>query len=114
LADHLDEATGQLRVELAPQWEVDAELEALRTLAVRVWDFVLGRADGPSSLAASMSTAVELLKGRIDATITNGVRCGSCSMLVAAMSHFQELKTELEVLGSGCSADLIEDEADAL
>jgi hypothetical protein len=35
-------------------------------------------------------------------------------MLVAAVSHFPKLKTELEVLGSGRSADLIEDEADAL
>jgi hypothetical protein len=35
-------------------------------------------------------------------------------MLVATMSHSLELKTELEVLGSGCSADLMEDEADAL
>jgi hypothetical protein len=35
-------------------------------------------------------------------------------MLVATVSHFSELKIELEVLGSGCNANLIEDEADAL
>jgi hypothetical protein len=29
LADHLDEVVGQLRVELATWWEVNAELEAL-------------------------------------------------------------------------------------
>jgi hypothetical protein len=34
--------------------------------------------------------------------------------LVAAMSHFMELKTELEVLGFRHSANLIEDKADAL
>jgi hypothetical protein len=34
LVDHLDEAAGQLRVELATRWEVDAELEALWTSAV--------------------------------------------------------------------------------
>jgi hypothetical protein len=33
LVDHLDKATGQLRVELAAQREVDAELKALRTSA---------------------------------------------------------------------------------
>jgi hypothetical protein len=36
LADHLDEAVGQLRVELVARWEADAELEALWTSAVRV------------------------------------------------------------------------------
>jgi hypothetical protein len=35
-------------------------------------------------------------------------------VLVATVSHFSELKTELEVLGSRHSMDLIEDEADAL
>jgi hypothetical protein len=36
LADHLDEATGQLRVELAARREVDAEQEAIWTSAVWV------------------------------------------------------------------------------
>jgi hypothetical protein len=30
------------------------------------------------------------------------------------VSHFLELKTELEVLWSGCNADITEDENDAL
>jgi hypothetical protein len=34
LVDHLDEATGQLRVELAARWEVDVELEVLPS---RTW-----------------------------------------------------------------------------
>jgi hypothetical protein len=55
LVDHPDEAARQLRVELVARWEADAELEALRTLAVWVRDLVLGSADGPSSLAASTS-----------------------------------------------------------
>jgi hypothetical protein len=75
---------------------------------------VLGGADGPSSLAASVSTAAELLEDRIDDAAANGVRWGSRSALAAAMSHFIELKTDLEVLGFGHSADLVEDEADAL
>jgi hypothetical protein len=58
--------------------------------------------------------AVELLEGRIDAVIANGVYWGTRSTLVAALSHFSELKSELELLGSGCNADLTEDQADAL
>jgi hypothetical protein len=33
LVNHLNEAVGWLRVELAARWEADAELEALQTLA---------------------------------------------------------------------------------
>jgi hypothetical protein len=36
LADHLDEATGQLRVEMAARREADVELEAMWTLVARV------------------------------------------------------------------------------
>jgi hypothetical protein len=61
-----------------------------------------------------MSTTTELLESRIDVVTANGVRWGSRSTLVAAVLHFLKLKTELEVLGSGHSADLIEDEAVAL
>jgi hypothetical protein len=75
---------------------------------------VLGSADGPSSLATSMSTVAELLERWIDAMAANGVHWGSCSVLVAAMLHFLELKTKLEVLGSRCNVDLTKDEADAL
>jgi hypothetical protein len=92
LADHLDEATGQLRVELAAWWEAYVELEALWTLAMRVWDLVLGRVNRSSSLAASMSTTAELHEGRINAAAANRVRWGSRSTLVAIMSHFLELE----------------------
>jgi hypothetical protein len=71
---------------------------------------VLGSADVLSSLAASISVAAELLKGRIDAAAANGVRWGSYSPLVATMPHFSELKTELEVLGFRRGVDLIEEE----
>jgi hypothetical protein len=67
LADYLDEAARQLGVELAARWVADAELEALQTLAARVQDLVLDITDGPSSLVASLFTAVELLEGRVDA-----------------------------------------------
>jgi hypothetical protein len=103
-----------MRVELATRWETEAELEAVRTSAARVWDLVLGSANGPSSLAAPMSMLVELLQGWIDAAQASGVRWGSCSVLIATMLHFPELKTEREVLRFGCSVDLTKDEADAL
>jgi hypothetical protein len=75
---------------------------------------VLGDADGLSSLAASMCTAMELLEGRIDVAAANGVHWGSHSTLITVVLHFPELKTELEVLGSRCSTDMTEDEVDAL
>jgi hypothetical protein len=75
---------------------------------------VLGDVDGSSSLAASLSMVAELLEGRIDTAAANGVRWVTRSALVAALSHFLELKTELELLGSGRSADFTEDRANAL
>jgi hypothetical protein len=75
---------------------------------------VLGGADGPSSLATSVPAVAELLGNHINAVATNGVRWGSRSVLVAVMSHFSELDTNLEVLGSSRSVGLIDDEIDAL
>jgi hypothetical protein len=66
---------------------------------------VLGGINGTSSLAASMSMTAELLEGWIDIGAANGVHWGSHSALVAAVLHFLELKTELEVLGSGHNMD---------
>jgi hypothetical protein len=73
LANCLDDAAGQLGVELAAWREVDADLEALRTLATWVRDLVLDRVDMPSSLAASLSTVAELLEGHVDTETANGV-----------------------------------------
>jgi hypothetical protein len=87
---------------------------------MRVRDLVLYDSDRPSTLAASLSILVELLEGQIEtatatATATaNGVCWGTQSALVATLSHFPELKTELELLWSKRNADLIEDQADAL
>jgi hypothetical protein len=52
--------------------------------------------------------------GSIDAVAANGVRWAACSTLVAAVSHFSVLDTELEVPGSERSVGLAEDEVDAL
>jgi hypothetical protein len=75
---------------------------------------VLGNVMGSSSLAASPSMVVELLKGRLDIAATNGVHWGTQSVLVASMLHFMKLKSELELLVSGRNADLTDDQADAL
>jgi hypothetical protein len=75
---------------------------------------VLGNTDGPSSLIAYLSMVAELLKGWIDTTTANGVCWGTQAMLVAALPHFLELKSELELLGSGWNVDLTDDQADAL
>jgi hypothetical protein len=114
LANHLDEATAWLKVEQATRWEAEAELEDLWSLAVRVQDLVLDDVGGSSLMAASMSAVMEHLEGWIDVVAANGVRWGSCSTLVATVSHFPELDTDLEVLGSRHDAGLIEDDVNAL
>jgi hypothetical protein len=57
---------------------------------------------------------VELLEGRIDNEAANGVHSGTQSALLVALSYFLELKSELELLGSGRNMDLTEDMANAL
>jgi hypothetical protein len=70
---------------------------------------VLDNVDESSSLVASLSAVVELLKGRFDTTTAKGVSWGTRSALVATLSHFPVLEAELELLGSGCFADLTDD-----
>jgi hypothetical protein len=89
-------------------------LEDLWSLAVQIQDLVLDDVGGSSLMAASMSVVTEHLEGRIDAAAANGVRWGSRSTLVVAVSHFLELDTDLEVLGSRHDTGLIEDEVNAL
>jgi hypothetical protein len=114
LADRLEEAVRWLWAKPVAQWEADAELEALQSFAARVHDIVLESPDETSSLAMSLSSAVEQIKDCIVAMATNGVCWGTRSMLVATLSHFPELGTKLELLGSGCSVDLMEGQVDAL
>jgi hypothetical protein len=75
---------------------------------------MLDRADGSSSLPASLSTAVELHEGQVDAMAAKRVRWGTRSALVIALSYCPELEVKLELLGSGRNAALIEDQVDAL
>jgi hypothetical protein len=114
LADLLNETTGQLREELAARRVVERELEPLQSSVVWVQDLVLGDVDGSSLLATSMSVVAEQLEGWIDAPTANGVCWGSHYALVVAVSHFPELYTDREVLGSGHKARLTKDEVVAL
>jgi hypothetical protein len=66
LVDRLEEAVEQLRVEQATRREAKVELEALWSLVAHVWDLKLDDADGPSSLATSMSMVAEQLESWID------------------------------------------------
>jgi hypothetical protein len=93
---------------------VDAKLEALRTSALRVRDLVLDHANGPSCLAAYLSTAAELLEGRVDAVVANWVHWETWSTLVIALSHFLMLEVKLEQLGSRHTMALMEDQLEAL
>jgi hypothetical protein len=114
LVNCLDDVVGQLREELAGRREAEAELEALRSWVVQVWDLVLGNVDRSSLLATSMCMVGERLEGWIDAAATNGLCWGSRSALVAIVLHFPKLYVDLEELGSGCNAGLAEDEVYAL
>jgi hypothetical protein len=96
------------------QWEADAELEALWSSATLVPNLVLERLDMTSSSAALLSSMTELIKDRVDAAATNGVRWGARSVLAVSLSHFLELGTELELLGSRHNTNLTEDKVDAL
>jgi hypothetical protein len=75
--DHLDEATEWLEVGNAKWHQVNAKLDALHASAVLVQDLMLGDVDGPSSLAASLSMALELPEDRVDVVATNKVRWGT-------------------------------------
>jgi hypothetical protein len=93
---------------------VKAELEALRSLASRIQDLVMGDVDRTALLATSMSAVAELHEGWIDAAVSNAVRWGSHLVLVITVSHFLELDTNQEVLGAGRNRGLTEGEADTL
>jgi uncharacterized protein with NRDE domain len=99
---------------LAEWRQVDAELEAIWTSTTLVWDLVLGEAGLPSSLVTSLSMAAEDVENQINTVTTNGVWWGTRSALVIILSHFSQLKTELELLRSGWNVDLSDDQADAL
>jgi hypothetical protein len=70
---------------------------------------VLDRAEGPSSLATSLSSVVELLGSHIDAAATHRVRRGTQSALVATLLNFSNLGTKQELLGSRRNMDLMDD-----
>jgi hypothetical protein len=99
---------------MAKQRQANAELEALRASTALVWYLVLGGASRSSSLAASLAMVAEDVEEWTNTAAANGVQWGARSMLVVVLSHFPELETELELLGSGRGANLSDDQADAL
>jgi hypothetical protein len=105
-ADHLDKAAEQLEAELAERHQVDAELDILLCCTC----------SGPGTVRCrrSIFTGNIAVESRIDAATANGVRWGTQSTLVTILSHFPELKSELELLGARRNADMFDNQADAL
>jgi hypothetical protein len=112
LADRLEEAIVWLWAEQVARREMDVNLEALGSFAAQVWELVLERPDGTSSLEASLSSSTELIEDHIDAVAANGVCWGTWSALAAALSYLLELGTELELLGPGRNVDLPDGRSD--
>jgi hypothetical protein len=113
-ADRLEVAAEHLEAVLIERRQVDTEVEAMWMSAALLRVLVLSKVDGPSSLVMSLPIVVEEVEGRINTMATNGVRWGTRFTLVAALSHFLELKSELELLRFGRNADLSDDQMDAL
>jgi hypothetical protein len=114
LTVRLEEAAGWLQVTQEEHREVVVELRALRSSATQVWDLVLRGSDETSSLAVSLSSATDLIKGCIDAVASNEVHWGARLALTTTLSHFSELGPELKLLESGCNVDLTKGQLDAL
>jgi hypothetical protein len=66
----------------------NAELEALQTSTMFVWDLVLGSTGVSSSLVTSLAMVAEEVENWINTVAANGVRWETQSMLVAILSHF--------------------------
>jgi hypothetical protein len=56
------------------RWEEDTKLMARRSFAAQVQDLVLRGSDGMPSLATSLSSVADLIKGRVDAATANWFR----------------------------------------
>jgi hypothetical protein len=108
--NHMEEAIGRFLVMQEEQREAIIELEALQSSTAQVWDMVLKGSDGMSSLARSLSSAADLIEGRVDAAVANGVHWEARLALTTTLSHFPEL----ELLGSRHNADFIEGQLDAI
>jgi hypothetical protein len=61
-----------------------AKLRALQSFTTWVQDLVLKGSDGTSSLAVLLSSAVDLIEGRIDVVAINGAPLGG---LIGAKHH---------------------------
>jgi hypothetical protein len=89
------------------------EHEALQSLASRIRDPVLERYDETPPLAVALSPSTVLIEVHVDAVAINRVHWGAWLALTTILSHFPELGSELELLGSEYNADLMKDEMEA-
>jgi hypothetical protein len=110
----LEEATRRLHVMHDDHWEAVIELRALWSSVVWVQDLVLEGSHEVSSLVPSLSSAVDLIDGHVDGAAANRVSWGARLALIAALSHFPELESELELFGSKCNTDLTKSQLNAL
>jgi hypothetical protein len=94
--------------------EAVIELRALWSSTTQVRDLVLKRSHETSSLAVSLSWTADQVEDRVDTAATNRVHWGARLTLIATLSHFPELEPELELVGSGCNADLAKGQVNAL
>jgi hypothetical protein len=90
------------------------EHEAFRCSATWVCGLVLGRSDETPPLAVALSPSMELTEGHVHAATINGVQWGSWLALTMVLSHFPELESKLELLGSGYNTHLTSDEMETL
>jgi hypothetical protein len=73
---HLAEPTRRHRAMQDEHWEVVVELRALQRSTTHVQDLVLKGSDKTSSLAVSLSLAVDLIEGHINDVAANKVGGG--------------------------------------
>jgi hypothetical protein len=62
-----------LEVAIEQPQAIQDQHQARQDLATRVWDLVLERSDEAPSLAAVLSSIVDLVEGRVDVASTNRV-----------------------------------------
>jgi hypothetical protein len=74
---------------------------------------VLKTSDEASSLVVALSSTVDLIKVHVDAASANGVHWVAQLALTTILSPFPKLEPELEFLGSGYNADLMEGQLEA-
>jgi hypothetical protein len=71
---------------------------------------VLGRSTETPSRAVALSPSAEQIEGCVNVVAISRVHRGARLALIAVLSQFPELESELELLGFRNNADLTKDE----